>query len=128
MNLRDTLQSMGRSAREAAEALRVACAETRTEAIGAMAGRLRAHAPRILAANAEDVAAASGMIDRLRLDAGRVEAIAHSLDEVAALPEPPGVEMDRWSRPNGLDIASARTPNGLSEIIYDIIPTITSDH
>src|SRR3546814_9140048 len=99
MNLRDTLQSMGRSAREAAEALRVACAETRTEAIGAMAGRLRAHAPRILAANAADVAAASGMIDRLRLDEGRVEAIAHSLEEVAALPDPLGVEMDRWSRP-----------------------------
>src|SRR3546814_12651525 len=113
MNLRDTLQSMGRSAREAAEALRVACAETRTEAIGAMAGRLRAHAPRILAANAEDVAAASGMIDRLRLDEGRVEAIAHPLEAVAELPDPLGGAMDRWSRPNGPATARVRPPAGV---------------
>src|SRR3546814_19987910 len=108
MNLRDTLQSMGRSAREAAEALRVACAETRTEAIGAMAGRLRAHAPRILAANAEDVAAASGLIDRLRLDAGRGEAIANQLEAVAALPDPLGVVMERRSLPTESGGASGR--------------------
>src|SRR3546814_19585218 len=92
-----------------------------------MAGRLRAHAPRILAANAEDVAAASGMIDRLRLDEGRVEAIAHSLEEVAALPDPLGVEMDRWSRPNGLDIARVRTPIGVIGMIYESRPNVTAD-
>src|SRR3546814_14127788 len=92
-----------------------------------MAGRLRAHAPRILAANAEDVAAASGMIDRLRLDEGRVEAIAHSLEEVAALPDPLGVELDRWSRPNGLDIARVRPPTGVIGLIYESRPNVTAE-
>ena len=121
------MEAMGRAAREAAHALRNSSAETRTAAIAAMARQIRAHAPEILAANALDLAGATGLVDRLRLDAGRIEAMARSIDEVALLPDPVGAEMDRWTRPNGLEIARVRTPIGVIGMIYESRPNVTAD-
>jgi glutamate-5-semialdehyde dehydrogenase len=118
---------MGRSARAAATALREASPETRSAAIRAMARQVRAEKDAILAANAEDVAAATGMVDRLRLDEERLEGIARAVEEVAALPDPVGEEMARWTRPNGLDIARVRTPIGVIGMIYESRPNVTAD-
>ena len=125
--------AMGRGAREAAVALRLADAATRTRALQAMATAIRADAAAILAANARDVAdaKASGMapamIDRLLLDDARVEAMAKGIETVAAIRDPLGAEMDRWDRPNGLDIARVRTPIGVIAIIYESRPNVTAD-
>jgi glutamate-5-semialdehyde dehydrogenase len=118
---------MGRDARTAAAALREASPETRSAAIRAMARHVRAEKDAILAANAEDVAAASVMVDRLRLDEERLEGIARAVEEVAALPDPVGEEMARWTRPNGLDIARVRTPIGVIGMIYESRPNVTAD-
>jgi glutamate-5-semialdehyde dehydrogenase len=127
MSLEQLLNRMGRSARAAAETLRSAPAELRSEAIRAAARHVRAHSDRIIAANGDDLAGATGMIDRLRLDQGRVKAMAKGLDEVAQLPDPVGLEMDRWTRPNGLDIARVRTPIGVIGMIYESRPNVTAD-
>jgi glutamate-5-semialdehyde dehydrogenase len=114
-------------------ALRLADAATRTRAIAAIARAVRAEAAAILAANARDVAGAraSGMapamIDRLLLDETRVEAMADGIETVAALRDPLGAELDRWDRPNGLDIARVRTPIGVIAIIYESRPGVTAD-
>jgi len=127
------MSAMGREARQAAAALRLADAATRTRAIAAMAQAVRADAPAILAANARDVESAKAagtapaMVDRLLLDAGRVEAMAKGLETVAAIPDPLGAEIDRWDRPNGLDIARVRTPIGVIAIIYESRPNVTAD-
>jgi glutamate-5-semialdehyde dehydrogenase len=121
------MEAMGKAAREAAHALRNSSAETRTAAIQAMARQIRAHAPQILAANQADTAQATSLVDRLRLDAGRLEAMARSIEEVAALPDPVGAEIDRWRRPNGLDIARVRTPIGVIGMIYESRPNVTAD-
>jgi glutamate-5-semialdehyde dehydrogenase len=127
------MSAMGRGAREAAVALRLCDAATRTRALTAMAAALRAAAPEILDANARDVAAAqasgmaAAMIDRLALDAGRVEAMAKGVETVAAIRDPLGAEIDRWDRPNGLDIARVRTPIGVIGIIYESRPNVTAD-
>jgi glutamate-5-semialdehyde dehydrogenase len=92
-----------------------------------MARRLRERSAQILSANATDVGNATAMIDRLRLDADRVEAIAASLEIVAGLPDPVGEEIVRWSRPNGLDIARVRTPIGVIGMIYESRPNVTGD-
>ena len=92
-----------------------------------MAGHLRSSAAGILAANAEDVAKATGMVDRLRLDPDRVESIARALEEVAALPDPVGAEIESWQRPNGLEIARVRTPIGVIGMIYESRPNVTAD-
>src|SRR5579859_1895340 len=132
-SLTGQMSAMGRGAREAAAVLRLGDAATRTAALKAMAAAIRAGAPEILAANARDVAdaTASGMagamVDRLLLDAARIEAMARGVETVAAIRDPLGAELDRWDRPNGLDIARIRTPIGVIGIIYESRPNVTAD-
>ena len=132
-SLQTQMRAMGRAARTAAAALRLCDADARTRAITAMASAVRAAAPDILAANAPDAAAARAaglapaMVDRLLLDAGRVEAMAQALDTIAAIPDPLGAEMARWTPANGLDIARVRTPIGVIGIIYESRPNVTAD-
>ena len=124
---------IGRRARAAAKAVRDAAPETRTKALDAMARRLRQAAPQILAANDADVARAraanqaDAFIDRLALDAARIEAIAHGVVSVAAQPDPVGAIMAEWSRPNGLNIARARTPIGVIGMIFESRPNVAAD-
>jgi glutamate-5-semialdehyde dehydrogenase len=133
LNLDALMAAMGRSARLGAEALRLAGAQTRTAAIAGMARAIRARAPEILAANAQDQAAGRAvkltpaMLDRLTLDAARIEGIARALDEVAAIPDPVGAVIAQWTRPNGLDIERVRTPIGVIAMIYESRPNVTAD-
>lgn len=118
---------MGRVARDAAAVLRAAPAEQRSEAIRGMARWVRVRTAEILAANSEDVAGATAMVDRLLLNPERVGAIAKALEEIADLPDPVGQVMDRWTRPNGLDISRVRTPIGVIAMIYESRPNVTAD-
>lgn len=124
---------MGRRARAAAEPLRLAGAGVRSAALTAIATALRDRADAILAANLRDLerARASGLStalqDRLALTPDRIAAIAGAVDEVAAFPDPLGIETARWTRPNGLDIARVRTPLGVLAIIYESRPNVTAD-
>jgi glutamate-5-semialdehyde dehydrogenase len=118
---------MGQKARAAAAVLRNASAETRSAAIQAIAAQIRDRAGAILGANEADVAKATRLVDRLRLDPARLEAIAVSVDQIAALPDPVGAEMARWQRPNGLDIARVRTPIGVIGMIFESRPNVTAD-
>lgn len=127
MTIETEMLKLGQEARAAAAAVRLASAEQRTGAIRGMARALRSHAQRILEANEQDVAAATGMIDRLRLDEARLEAMAAGVEAVASLPDPVGEEIARWTRPNGLDIARVRTPIGVIGMIYESRPNVTAD-
>lgn len=124
---------MGRRARAAAETVRTAAPETRSAALSGMASAVRDRADAILAANARDIdrARSNGMaeaqIDRLALNPARVAAIAAALDDIAAQPDPLGVETARWTRPNGLDIARVHTPIGVLAVIYESRPNVTAD-
>jgi len=88
---------------------------------------MRADVKEILAANAADVAAATSLVDRLRLDESRIEAIGAALDQMAALPDVVGETIARWARPNGLDISRVRTPIGVIGMIYESRPNVTAD-
>lgn len=127
MTLGEQMLEMGRRARGAADVLRNAPAEQRSHAISAMARQLRARAPDILAANAADLAVATQMVDRLRLDEERLEAIASSVDQVAGLPDLVGAEVARWRRPNGLDIARVQTPIGAIGMIFESRPNVAAE-
>ncbi len=127
------MADMGRRARAASEAVRLASAETRSAALSAIAKALRTRADSILLANADDVARArangvtEALIDRLSLTPARIAAMADAVDEVAAFPDPLGVETARWTRPNGLDFARVRTALGVLAIIYESRPNVTAD-
>jgi len=127
------LGDLGRRVRRAASQLATASSGQRDAAIGAAAEGLEAAVEDILAANAVDIARAeadgvsSTVVDRLRLDAGRVTAMANGLRQVVALPDPVGEVLDGWVRPNGLRIERVRVPLGVVGIIYENRPNVTSD-
>jgi len=124
---------MGRRAREAARELALASTEAKNAALLAMAARLEADSGKIIKANAQDVEAArakgrdAAFLDRLALDEARVATMAKGLREVAALADPVGQVMARWTRPNGLEISRVRVPLGVIGIIYESRPNVTAD-
>ena len=121
------MDAIGSAARSAAETLRPAPAEQRSEAIRAMAKHVRARAANILDANVQDVAQATSMIDRLMLNEKRIDGIAKTLEDIARLPDPVGKVTERWTRPNGLEISRVRTPIGVIGMIYESRPNVTAD-
>ncbi len=132
-NTPERLAPLGRAARAAARAIALASAETKNTALRAAAAHMRAHHATILAANALDVAnakargTAASFLDRLTLDADRVEAIARGLDDIADLPDPVGRVLALFERPNGLKIERVSTPLGVIGVIYESRPNVTAD-
>jgi glutamate-5-semialdehyde dehydrogenase len=127
------MQDLGRSARDALRALSRSSNFERNRALAAIAANVRGSVDEILAANASDIAAANArglsvaMLDRLLLDASRVEAIAAGIDAIAELPDPIGRIMAEWKRPNGLAIQRVSVPLGVIGIIYESRPNVTAD-
>lgn len=132
-DLKTRMLDLGRRARAAAMLLREAPAAARTRALEILSAKLTAAEPALLAANARDVesARANGMtealIDRLSLSPARIAGIAEAVATIAAVPDPLGVETERWTPANGLDIARVRTPIGVLGVIYESRPNVTAD-
>ena len=120
-------------ARVASYALAAASRADKDAALRAMAGALRSNTEQIVAANALDVAAAeesgtpASTVDRLRLDAGRVDAMAAGLEELAGLADPVGEVVRGYTLPNGLELRQVRVPFGVVGIIYEARPNVTAD-
>jgi len=132
-SLEETMNAMGTQAAIAARELGRATTEQKNNALIAAAQNLRAQTEELLTANRldMDIAKEAGLnnarLDRIALDAGRVEGIAKALEDVAALPDPVGDVMARWDRPNGLDISRVRVPLGVIGVIYESRPNVTAD-
>src|SRR3954471_7849345 len=120
-------------AREAAQDLALATRAAKDAALTAMADRLVEATEAVLAANAEDLSTAAdnglpeAMLDRLRLDSGRVAAMADGLREVAGLPDPVGEVVRGSTLANGLELRQVRVPFGVVGIIYEGRPNVTAD-
>jgi glutamate-5-semialdehyde dehydrogenase len=106
---------------------------SKAAALRSAAAALRNAADDILGSNARDMTAAAAnglsgaMLDRLRLDPVRLDAMADAVEEVAALPDPVGQVIDHSQQPNGLDLTRVRVPIGLIGIIYESRPNVTAD-
>ena len=124
---------IGIAARAAARKLALASDACKTRALMAAAAALRARAPELLQANAQDVAAArargaaASFLDRLTLDPARIEAMARGVEEIAALRDPVGRTLATFRRPNGLEIERVSTPLGVVGIIFESRPNVTAD-
>jgi glutamate-5-semialdehyde dehydrogenase len=133
LGVSELMHGLGRAALGAAAELALAGGEVKDRALQAAADSVRARAGAILAANAQDLRDAedaglrAAMLDRLRLTAARVEAIAVGLEAIAALADPIGTVSAQWKRPNGLQIARVRVPLGVIGIIYESRPNVTAD-
>ena len=128
MTTREILQNT----KAAWPAIRSAGADEKNRLLCSMADSLMQHADRILEQNALDLEQSRGvisevMLDRLRLDAGRIEGMAAGIREAAALPDHTGRILAEITRPNGLRIYKKQVPLGLVAIIYESRPNVTSD-
>jgi len=127
------MRAVGTAARAAARELARADTGTRNRALTAIAAAIRAGEARLLAANAEDVAAAKAagqdpaFVDRLTLTGKSVQAMADGLVEIAALPDPVGEITDLRYRPTGIQVGRMRVPLGVVGIIYESRPNVTAD-
>ena len=132
-DLKTRMLDLGQRARAAAMLLRDAPAAARTRALEILSARLKAAEPALLAANSRDVEAArmngmtEALIDRLSLSTARIAGMAEAVATIAAVPDPLGVETERWTPANGLDIARVRTPIGVLGVIYESRPNVTAD-
>ena len=127
-----TTQELLRRAKGAKKQVAGATTEEKNQALLCMADRLEAHMDDILAANAQDVERAQGviapvMVDRLLLNPQRIRDMAAGMREVAQLPDPVGQVLRREERPNGLVIEKTASPMGVIAIIYESRPNVTSD-
>ena len=131
--IKNVILEMGARARAAAHALTILSADKKNEILRAMAASMREQEGSILEANAQDITAGeanglnTAMLDRLRLNHDRIEAIATGIEEVAALADPVGEVLTEWTRPNDVHFEQIRVPIGVIGIIYESRPNVTSD-
>lgn len=131
--IQDTIHQMGRQARAAAYKLAGLSSSEKNAILLDMAAAIRKRVPELLVANRLDLEAgeakglSSAMLDRLKLDEKRIEAMAAGIEQVATLPDPVGQVLDAWERPNGIKIEQIRVPIGTIGIIYESRPNVTAD-
>src|SRR5713101_6155710 len=127
------MTELARNARTAARTLALASPKQKNRALDAMERAIRASAPAILSANAEDVAevrasgATSAFIDRLTLTPARIEAMADGVATVRKIPDPIGAVTESWQRPNGMTIERVRVPLGVIAVIFESRPNVAAD-
>ncbi|TIM33953.1 MAG: glutamate-5-semialdehyde dehydrogenase [Mesorhizobium sp.] len=127
------MADIGRRARAAARPLAVATAERKHAALIGMAQAILRHEQDILDANSIDIengeqsGLSASFMDRLKLDPGRIRAMADGISEIAGLRDPVGDVIAAWDRPNGLHIERVRTPLGVVGVIYESRPNVTAD-
>src|SRR2546429_20459 len=132
-DIAEAMRAIGARAKAAARTLALAPSAQKDAALAAMADAIRARTQKILAANAEDLAdardggATEAFLDRLALDAKRIEAMAASVELVRQLPDPVGTLTDTWTRPNGMRIERVRVPLGVVGVIFESRPNVTAD-
>jgi glutamate-5-semialdehyde dehydrogenase len=132
-DIHTTMVTLGQQARQAAAQLAFASAQSKSQALTVAAQCMRDRVAKILVENAKDMefgrskGLSAAMVDRLLLDADRVNAIADALDTIAAQNDPVGRVMDAWDRPNGLNIQKVSTPLGVIGVIYESRPNVTAD-
>ncbi len=127
------MRALAKAAREAARRLSFSDTAAKDRALRGAARAILAAEPAILAANAEDLAAAraagqnAAYLDRLMLDHKRIAGIAAAIGEVAGLPDPVGEVTDSWRRPNGLLVKRVRIPLGVVLMVYEARPNVAAE-
>ncbi len=128
-----TITQLGQNARRAARQLAQLGSSAKNQILHAVSAALLAHTDDILAANARDLAAAADhgisgvMLDRLRLDAARIQAIAAGVAQVADLPDPIGTVVRGYTNADGLEILQKRVPLGVVAMIFESRPNVAVD-
>ena len=129
----DNLTIIGQQSRTASRRIARCSTNKKNSVLKSMADKLRKAENFILRSNSKDIEIAQqkgksrAILDRLKLDKKRIEAMADGLLAIAALPDPVGEVESMIKRPNGLYIGKKRVPLGVIGIIYEARPNVTVD-
>ena len=132
MTVNEEVRLLCANAKEASYKLALTTTEKKNEILLHIAEKLKENKEELIAANEQDILAADAngvpktMLDRLKINSERIDAICASLADVASLEDPVG-KSESWSRPSGLDISRVRVPLGVVAIIYEARPNVTVD-
>ncbi len=132
-SLDEYMETLAANARAASRQMASAAPERKNAALTKAAALIRERAGHILEVNAAELSEAkargteAAFLDRMALDRDRVEGIAKALEDIAALDDPVGKSITKWTRPNGLEIERVRTPIGVIAMIYESRPNVTVD-
>src|SRR3954463_6592093 len=132
-DLKQYVETVGKTARRAAQQLATLSGASKIAALNAMAGAIRANKQQLIDANAKDIAAAQkaelapALIERLKLNDKRIESMAVGVEQIAAQTDPVGQTIEGYIRPNGLRIEKRRVPIGVVLFFYESRPNVTSD-
>lgn len=127
------MKTLGINALEAKDFLSTVTTAQKNEALQAIANALRNNIDYIIEENKKDLengknsGLSDAILDRLMLNADRIEGIAKSVEEVIALDDPCGKVLETVERPNGLVIKKVSVPIGVIGIIYEARPNVTAD-
>lgn len=127
------LTELGKKAKEAEKTLMIATTEQKNKALKYIAQALIENADEIIHANTIDLengknnGMSEAMLDRLKLDKGRIKGMAKGVEDVVLLPDPVGRVLSETTRPNGLNIKKVSTPLGVIGVIFEARPNVTSD-
>mgnify|MGYP001190322410 CR=1 FL=1 len=133
MSLKDEAVLLGQRAKAASRKLAAIDSAEKNRALHLMADRLEARCDFLLAENKKDLDGAqaaglsSALLDRIALNASRVQGMARGLRDIAALPDPVREIVKMWRRPNGLQVGRMRIPLGVIGMIYEARPNVTAD-
>jgi len=127
------MDMVGHGAVSASRVLASTPADTKNKALMAAASTLRENAETLIAENKIDMEAgrakelSAALMDRLELNADRIEGMAKGLEAIAALADPVGEVITSWEQPSGLKIERVRMPLGVIGVIYESRPNVTAD-
>ncbi len=133
MTLKEEAIQLGKKAKESSRRLARLSADVKNRALVGMAEGIERQSEFLLKENKKDLDHAtkaglsSALLDRITLNASRIQAMAKGLRDVAALPDPVGEVVKMWRRPNGLQVGRMRIPLGVIAIIYEARPNVTAD-
>lgn len=131
--VKDIMQTIGLAAKNSSSLIANLESKVKNKALLTIAKKIRENKDNITKANKIDVENAiekgleESMIDRLKLDDERIESIASSIEQIAKLDDPVGIELSKWQRPSGLSIKQVSVPLGVIGIIYESRPNVTAD-
>ncbi len=129
----EELKIKGQAAKQAASILATADEDVKNAALHKIADAFQEKAEYLLTENQKDIDDArrngisDGLIDRLTLNDARIAAMAEGIRQITELPDPIGDVVNKYKRPNGLDIEEVRVPLGIVGIIYEARPNVTAD-
>lgn len=132
-DIHDYVLQLGQAAKRASQTLASATTESKNQAILKAAQMLRLKTDALIVANKKDIKTAkqagrnAAFLDRLKLDADRIENMACALESIASFPDPVGRNLGKWTRPNGLQMERIAVPIGVIAMIYESRPNVGAD-